>query len=188
MYINELKINVAKLRNTIKLILGIIGLIVFGATFIFALIDLDESAGVIVFFIITTVLSVFLIYSSIRSRKLIESVYFYSRYFDGDLDGYIYTSEMTKVIGKSEKKINYELYKLINKKYLINMKLIKEDKKMQVELFSNTNKCECKNCGAVITKKVDFAGICPYCGSSDVFANPVKAKKKGKVNNEKRSK
>lgn len=179
MYINELKINVAKLRNTIKLILGIIGLIIFGATFIFALIDSDKSTSALVVLIIATVLSVFLIYSSIRSRKLIESVYFYSRYFDGDLDGYIYTSEMTKVIGKNEKKINYELYKLINKKYLINMKLIKKDKKLQVELFSDTNKCECKNCGAVITKKVEFAGICPYCGSSDVFAIPVKSKEEG---------
>jgi predicted Zn-ribbon and HTH transcriptional regulator len=174
MYINELKINVAKLRNTIKLILGILGLMIFGATFVFTLAESTYETSIILFFLITTVVSAILICFSIKSRKLIESVYFYSRYFDGDLDGYIYTSEMTKVIGKSEKKINCELHKLINKKYLLNMKLIKKGKGMQVELYSNTHKCECKNCGAVINKKVEFAGVCPYCGSSDIFAIPVK--------------
>lgn len=177
MYINELKINVAKLRNTIKLIVGIIGLVIFGATFIFTLIEGYDADEIIYTFLVLTAISMLLIYSSIKSRRLIESVYFYSRYFEGDLDGYIYTSEMTKVIGKSESKINSELYKLIRKKYLINLKLTKNNKKMRVELFSEKSKCECKNCGAVFDKKVDFTGICPYCGSSDVFANPVKSER-----------
>lgn len=174
MYINEIKIKVVKLRNTIKLILGIIGLILFGATLIFASIESDGEIDVIIIFLILTLINIFLIYSSIKSKSLIESAYFYDRYFSGDLDGYIYTSEMTKVIGKSESKINSELIKLIKKKYLINIKLNKINQKMQVELFSKTSKCECKNCGAVIDKKVNFTGVCPYCGSSDVFANPVK--------------
>lgn len=174
MYINELKINVTKVRNTIKLILGIIGLVIFGATFVFTWIEGHEENEILNTFLVLTVISSILIYNSIKSRILIENVYFYSRYFEGDLDGYIYTSEMTKVIGKSETKINSELFKLVNKKYLINLKLTKNNNKIRVELFSEKCKCECKNCGAVFDKKIDFTGVCPYCGSSDVFANQVK--------------
>lgn len=44
MYINKIKINKAKIMNTIKLVIGIVGLIIFGTTLIAILLD-DGSTG-----------------------------------------------------------------------------------------------------------------------------------------------
>ena len=111
MYINVTKIRIKKITNGIRLFLGIFGLILFGATAIFVTLEGDSRKDVEIFFYIATLISILLIVKSIMIRKLIGSIFFYSRYFEGDLDGKIKVAEMVEVIGKSEKKIYSELKK-----------------------------------------------------------------------------
>ena len=178
MYINGVKVRIKKIQNAIELFLGICGLIVFGATGVASTLDFeyytDSDYEILYTFYILTFISAFFIVKSIRARNFIGGVYFYSRYFEGDLDGKIKTSDMVNVIGKSEKKINSELGRLKRKNYMKNYKLVKDDKNTIVELESIVTKCQCRNCGAVIDKKVYFAGLCPYCGGLDVFAKQLK--------------
>lgn len=174
MYINITKVRIKKVTNGIRLFLGIFGLILFGATAIFVTLEGEARDDVECSFYIFTLISILLIIRSIHLKKFIGSIYFYSRYFEGDLDGKINTSEMVEVIGKSEKKIYSELKRLKRKKYMKNYKITKTEKGAEIELESIRTKCECKNCGAEIDKKVYFAGLCPYCGGIDVFAKQIK--------------
>ena len=173
MYINVTKIRIKKITNGIRLFLGIFGLILFGATAIFVTLEGDSRKDVEIFFYIATLISILLIVKSIMIRKLIGSIFFYSRYFEGDLDGKIKVAEMVEVIGKSKKKIYSELKKLKRRKYMTNFKINKNENICEIELESIVTKCECKNCGALIDKKVYFAGLCPYCGGLDIYAKQI---------------
>lgn len=173
MYINIAKVRIKKVWNGIELFFGIFGLILFGATTVFVSLE-ENSDGIDVAFFIFTALSILLIIKSLRSKKLIGNIYFYSRYFEGDLDGKIKVSEMIEVIGKSEKQIGRELKKLRRKKLMKNYKINQLQTGYEIELDSIVTKCECKNCGAVIDKKVYFAGLCPYCGGLDINAKQIK--------------
>lgn len=172
MYINEAKVKTSKVKNGFLLAIGIIGLIIFGATFVFTLIENEYNSEFFAF--IFMMISILIIYKAIENRAIIASIYFYSRYFEGELYGYINTSDMAKVIGKSEKKINSELAKLLKKKYMKNFIIKQSREGMQVILESKIEKCECKNCGAIIEKRIYFTGTCPYCGGSDLFAKLLK--------------
>ncbi len=179
MYINELKVATLKLKKLVLLIIGSVGLSLFGI-FFFALLatiqadDYDVYMILIIINVILIILSGLLVYKSMKLKTMLESINLYSRYFEGDLDGFINTSNMVKVIDRSEKQINSELNKLLKKKYMINFILKQNAIGMQVILSSKISQCECKNCGAIIDKRVYFTGVCPYCGCSDLFAKLIK--------------
>lgn len=178
MYINEKKIRLSKIINGILLAVGIIGLILFGGTSIFLLIQELDAKRSIIELVILTVINGVVIFISFIKRKIIDDIYFYSRYFEGDLSGYINTSSMVNVIGKSEKRINFDLKMLLKIGYMKNYTLNKNKDGVQITLSSTISKCECKNCGAIITKREDFTGVCPYCGSSDLFAKKIEQEMK----------
>lgn len=100
MYINKKRIRLSKIINAILLAVGIIGLILFGGTSISLLIqELDAKRNIIELGLLTLV-SVVIIFISFIKRKIIDDIYFYSRYFEGNLSGYINTSSMVNVIKK----------------------------------------------------------------------------------------
>jgi Zn finger protein HypA/HybF involved in hydrogenase expression len=172
MYINASRVKIKKVKNEILLAVGIAGLIIFGGTFIFCLFENEYNSEVISF--IFMMISILIIYKAIKNRTIISSIYFYYRYFEGDLNGYINISDMVNVIGKSENEIKNELTKLLKKKYMENFIIKQNQEGYQVILQSKTEKFECKNCGAIINKSVHFTRTCPYCGGSDLFAKLIK--------------
>lgn len=173
MYINGIKLRLKKIINGIELFIGIVGFIVFGATMIYVVLEGEANEFVKNTFYILTLISVVLIILSFRSKRLIGSVFFYARYFEGDLDGIIKPSDMVAVVGKNANRIKTELRWLKIRGYMKNYKLVKKENETVIELESIMKQCECKNCGAPIDKKVYFAGNCPYCGGLDVFAKEL---------------
>ena len=173
MYINDGRLNVKKIINGIELFCGIAGFIIFGSTMIYVILEGGTNDDVVNFFYILTAINIALIVLSIRSKRFIGSIFFYARYFEGDLDGKIKPSDMVSVVGKSASRIKKELRWLKIRGYMKNYKLVNKGNETIIELESIVTKCECKNCGAPIDKKVYFAGNCPYCGGLDVFAKEL---------------
>ena len=173
MYINGGRLKVKKIINGIELFLGIAGFIIFGSTMVYVTLEGDANETVKNSFYILTAINIALILLSFRSKRLIGRVFFYARYFEGDLDGIIKPSEMVAVVGKNESRIKKELRWLKIRGYMKNYKLINKGNETVIELESIMTKVECKNCGASIDKKVYFAGNCPYCGGLDVFAKEI---------------
>ena len=174
MYINDGRLKVKRIINGIELFLGIAGFIIFGSTMIYVILEGGANDDVVNFFYILTAINIALIVLSIRSKRFVGSVFFYARYFEGDLDGIINPSDMVAVIGKSANRIKTELKWLKIRGYMKNYKLVNKGNETVIELESIMTKCECKNCGAPIDKKVYFSGNCPYCGGLDVFAKELK--------------
>lgn len=172
MYLNNLKINSSKFFYKLLLTIGIVGTILTGAVLVFTAID-GISVGGFVFGLLFFLFNIFLIYRFLVVKRNIENAFFYSRYFEGDLDGYIYTSALRNITDKDTNTINRELKALINKHYLKNVELQQKNNMYVIKLLSQTEKCQCKSCGAVFDKSVNFTGTCPYCGSSDVFAKTI---------------
>ena len=173
MYINDARLNFKKITNGIELFIGLATFIVMGSTMIYVVLEGDANESVTSFFYIATAISITLIILSLRSKRLIGSVFFYARYFEGDLDGVIKPADMVAVVGKSANRIETELRWLKMGGYMKNYKLVKKGNETIIELESIKTKCECRNCGAQIDKKVYFAGNCPYCGGLDVFAKEL---------------
>ncbi|MBO4293407.1 MAG: zinc ribbon domain-containing protein [Clostridia bacterium] len=173
MYINEAKVKFRNMINEIELFIGIIGFVIFGSTTIYISLErlaTPEQYG-IMFAIVA--INIGLIAVSLLSRRLMGSVIFYARYFEGDLDGIIKPSDMVAVVGKNTSRIESELSSLKVRGYMKNYKLVKKGNETIIELESLVTKCACKNCGAQIDKKVYFTGNCPYCGGIDVFAKEI---------------
>lgn len=172
-YVNEGCFNSTKIASFIMLFVGIIGFMFWGFAFFAILMYGEEiifSAFIIAIFVI---LHVFLVYRGILKKKLDDMVYMYARYFEGDLDGYIYISDMVNVFGKNEETIYNELSILIRRLILTNVSIREVNGKKQIVLQSITEKCQCRNCGAIIDKRTYFAGVCPYCQSSDIHAGLI---------------
>lgn len=62
------------------------------------------------------IISIMLVYKAIKFRAIVDDIYFYSKYFEGDIDGYVYTSDMVAIIGKNEERINKEIKEVLRKK------------------------------------------------------------------------
>ena len=173
MYINEAKVKFRKMINGIELFIGIAGFIVFGSTAIYTSLEGIATFSQYATLYAIVAINIGLIAASLMSRRSMESVIFYARYFEGDLDGIIKPSDMVAVVGKSASRIESELSSLKVRGYMKNYKLVKKGNETIIELESIVTKCACKNCGAQIDKKVYFAGNCPYCGGLDIFAKEL---------------
>ena len=175
MYLREKQMKILKVKNVILAVIGIFCV----ASSTFVIISLishyhDNLRTVLearatpdcVKAIITGV--VLLIIAG-KSRRLMGDANFYSSYFEGDLSGYIQYGDLAEVTGKSEGTVKQQLH-FFRKIYMKGYELEIVDHTEQVVLNSKKSICECKNCGAPIEKRIYFTGVCPYCGSSDLFA------------------
>ncbi len=179
-YIDEVRIQWVKRKNRIILCIATVGFIIIGFMMIAIAIggirDGEYMTVVVaeLFFLIFLAMDMALIWMFIKSNKMVDRAFLYARYFEGDLDGYIYISDMEKIVGYNSNEIYQQLNELLRKRYMLNFFLRANNGKTQIVLLSKIAKCECKNCGAIIDKKVYFAGVCPYCKSSDIYAELIK--------------
>lgn len=115
-----------------------------------------------------------LIVCSRVSRNLVNDASFFSRYFEGDLSGYIEFRELAEITGRKAAQVRRRL-KLLRGLYMRKFKFSRPEGRGQelVELYSKTVTCTCRSCGGAMEKRVYFTGECPYCGSSDLTARVV---------------
>ena len=113
-----------------------------------------------------------ILYSRI-SRRLIQDANYFSRYFEGDLSGYIEFEELAEVTGKTASQIRRRL-KLLRRIYMKKFQFVKTaGGSERIELYSKKVSCTCRSCGGELEKRVYFTGECPWCGSSDLSAKTV---------------
>lgn len=89
-----------------------------------------------------------------------------------DLDGRIDVSALSDILGQGEKRI-YSKLKQLKRLCMQGFRIHRDGEKLCIELESKKIKCFCKNCGGELEKKLYFHGICPYCGSLDIFAQVI---------------
>lgn len=107
-----------------------------------------------------------LLIEALISGKCIADATFYSRCFEGDLDGYLEFDGIAQVIVKRTFFVKLQLL-IFSCIYMKNYDIKTVDGKEKVVLRSKTVTCQCQSCGATLEKKIYFTGECPYCGSSD---------------------
>lgn len=175
MYLKEKTIKLLQIKNVIFAIIGVFNLLVSGlyiiSEFVYYRDDLDSAlhAKSMTSSIVWVIISIILLIAAAISRNRINDAAFYSSYFEGDLDGYVRYADLAEVTGKSLKKVKRQLHSYL-KFYMKNYELKEKNREEIVELYSKKCTCECRNCGAHIEKRIFFTSICPYCGSSDLFA------------------
>ncbi len=189
MYLKEKTVKLLGIKNIILTIFGVLCILLDGSyivsEFVYYRNDPDTALHAVSMAtsIRGTVMGVILLIATAISRRWIGSATFYSSYFEGDLSGYITYRDLAEVTGKKVKKIRRQL-RLFRRLYMKNYEQKGEGGKELVELYSKTSLCECKNCGAHIEKRVFFTGICPYCGSTDLFAKVLTEERFYSISNE----
>lgn len=175
MYTREKLIKVLKIKNVICTAIGLF-LIVISVSILADLISFyhDQLLTVVTAkatpeCILDIIIGTILLVTSGISRKRIGDANFYSGYFEMDLDGYISYKELAEVTRQSVEAVKSQLH-LLRKKYMKGFELKIVGNEEQVVLDSKTAVCECKSCAASIEKRMYFTGVCPYCGSSDLYA------------------
>jgi hypothetical protein len=122
---------------------------------------------------VTFLVGVLLIVYSRVSRRMIQDARYFSRYFEGDLSGYIEFGELAEVTGRKVPQVRRRL-KLLRRLYMKKFECTRTETGREiVELYSKTVTCTCRSCGGAMEKRVYFTGECPYCGSSDLTARVV---------------
>ncbi len=106
------------------------------------------------------------------SGEALKKAHFYSSYFETALYSDISYDELSKVTGCKADKVKRDLH-IFRNFYMKRFSFVRDNEDEHIELYSKTIECSCKNCGAVIDKKIYFAGICPYCKTSDIFATVI---------------
>lgn len=175
MYLRETRIRILKIKNVILTIIGIF--LVAASVYVMTSLvsyyhdDLQTvlEARATPDCVKNTIIGVIALLIAGISRRLIGNANLYSSYFEGNLSGYIQYHDLAEVMGKSAGMVKRQLH-FFRKIYMKGYELEIVDQTEQVVLNSKKCICECKHCGALIEKRIFFTGICPYCGSSDLFA------------------
>ena len=85
------------------------------------------------------------------------------------MSGYISYGDLAEVTGKNADRVKQQLH-FFCKIYMKGYEPKSVNHTEQVVLNSKKCICECIHCGAPIEKRIYFTGVCPFCGSSDLFA------------------
>ena len=118
------------------------------------------------------------------SANAIRKAHFYSSYFETELYSDVGYDELSQATGYTANKVRRDLH-IFRRLYMKRFSFVRNDEgEEHIELYSKTVECSCKNCGAVIDKKIYFAGICPYCKTSDVFAAVITDSKVYSIRND----
>lgn len=178
MYLKERLIRGLKVKNAVFVALGVflLGMAVWAMTDLTVhyypdwdtILHARRTPESLVYFVVGVLLTV---YSRV-SRKLINDATFFSRYFEGDLSGFIPMEELAEISGRSFRQIRRRL-KLLRPLYMRNFRFSAPDASgagEQIELESKTVSCVCRSCGGALEKRAYFVGTCPWCGSSDLTA------------------
>ncbi len=181
MYLKEKWIRFLKVKNVVLIMAGVFFLLVsvnYFATMLlqywgdwFTIRRAKGMPGAIVDFF----LGILMVVCSRISRNLVNDAMFFSRYFEGDLSGYIEFEELAQITGRSAARVRRRL-KLLRRLYMTRFQFAKpvvSGTRDRVELPSKTVTCTCRSCGGELEKRAYFTGECPWCGSSDLTARVV---------------
>ena len=172
MYLREKRIKALKVKNVVFAVIALFNLIFDVSWMLYLAVRYDFDSFTMTHskaypdFVFWIIVGPLMLISVLRSRANIGDAYFYSGYFEGDLDGEIGIDELADVTGKSTGTVRHQLKHFAR----LYMKDYSYNDGGKVELASKTATCECRSCGAHIEKKIYFTGVCPYCGSSDLRA------------------
>ncbi|HKM33936.1 MAG TPA: hypothetical protein VJY54_04240 [Lachnospiraceae bacterium] len=176
MYLRDKSIKILMMKNFPLAFLGIFNLVLSVYVMLSLIATYHDQMEVILYAratpdcIFSFMLGIIFLSIAVVSKRMIEDANFYSSYFEADLDGYIEYGDLAEVMGKKEFFVKWQMH-FFRKVYMKNYELKVIDRKEQIVLESKICTCNCKNCGALIEKRIYFTGSCPYCGSSDLFAN-----------------
>lgn len=173
MYIRENELRRILTRSKVLSVFGWITTILFGSCFAATFLKkVEMQFAVATFFGGFTFVGLFLLWLSNWYRKVALDAKFLENVFANDLDGTVEGSEISEVMGKSENRVIRRLKRL--KSLCMKGYTVQSDgERFFAELESKKTKCICKNCGGEIEKKIYFKGLCPYCGSLDIFAQVI---------------
>lgn len=189
MYLREKRIRILKVKNVILVIFGLffvavsVGVMVSLISFYHDDLETVLKARATPDCVKATILGVIFLLIAGISRRLIGEANIYSSYFEGDLSGYIKYSDLAEVTGKSTGMVKLQLH-LFRRIYMKGYELEMVEQTEQVVLNSKKCMCECRHCGASIEKRIYFTGVCPYCGSSDLFAKVLSDSRFYSIRNE----
>ena len=176
-YLNEIKLDGKLVINSF-----LIGFEIFNyfAIFFFLVctfsVDIEYEGRIVmfIFFVLGPfIINSLLFYLTIKSKKFYSDAYIYSMLFEGDLDGYIFISDIVNIVNKDEYSIINDLNKLVRKQVLHGFIIRVLNGRNQIVLNSTLMNYRCSNCGALLDKRINFAGFCPYCKSSNVYATMI---------------
>ncbi len=189
MYLREKRIKILKIKNVILVTLGLF----FVASSVLVMVSLishyhDDLETVLEAratpdCVKDTIIGVIFLLIAGISRHLIGDANIYSAYFEGDLSGYIQYNDLAEVTGKSKGRVKRQLH-FFRRIYMKGYELEIVEQTEQVVLNSKKCMCECQHCGASIEKRIYFTGVCPYCGSSDLFAKVLTGSRFYSIRNE----
>lgn len=189
MYLREKRIKILKVKNVILVGFGLffiavsVGVMVSLISFYHDDLETVLKARATPDCVKATILGVIFLLIAGISRRLIGEANIYSSYFEGDLSGYIKYSDLAEVTGKSTGMVKLQLH-LFRRIYMKGYELEMVEQTEQVVLNSKKCMCECRHCGASIEKRIYFTGVCPYCGSSDLFAKVLSDSRFYSIRNE----
>ncbi len=189
MYLREKRIRILKVKNVILVVFGLffvavsVGVMVSLISFYHDDLETVLKARATPDCVKATILGVIFLLIAGISRRLIGEANIYSSYFEGDLSGYIKYSDLAEVTGKSTGMVKLQLH-LFRRIYMKGYELEMVEQTEQVVLNSKKCMCECRHCGASIEKRIYFTGVCPYCGSSDLFAKVLSDSRFYSIRNE----
>lgn len=173
MYIREDKIRTMMMRSKALWGLGWITTFFWGACFVLSLMrKVDMQFAIATFFFVLTVPGIAMLWISDFLQNAALEARFFENIFSNDLDGRIDVHELLDVVGKNEKQLCNRLQRL-KSHCMQGFSIYRTGGKTYIELESKTTKCICKNCGGEIEKKIYYKGVCPYCGSLDIFAQVI---------------
>ena len=185
MYLKKNVITFLKIKNILLAIIAIANLIVATAFQIFLVVRYWGDTYTIMHakgtseFIFWIIAGPIILIHVVLSSSNIGDAFFYSGYFEGDLDGYVTADELAEVTGRPANKVTKQL-KSFPHIYMKNYVF----RDGGAELASKTTTCECLSCGGIIEKKIFFTGECPYCNSSDLRARVITDGKYYSITNE----
>ena len=178
MYLKKVLISFIKFKNVLFLLTGlfftltgiadIISLTVYYWGDFDTVINARSTPESVIFFIIGTLMLI----CCTLSQYAIKQAAFYSGYFECSLYNTIGYEELGAVSGKRPESLSWKMH-ILRILYMKRFSFKKEGKEEHIELYSRKILCSCRSCGAQIDKSEYFAGICPYCKTSDVFATVV---------------
>ena len=176
MYLREKKLKLLRIRNVLLTVFAVIELLGRGyyivSEFVYYRDDPESAWGAVDMksSLIMVPLFVLLLILLARSRYHIGNAVFFSRCFEGDLDGVLPVADLAAVTGMTVPQAERETALCI-RRYMKSCTLRAEnDGSRSVVLESKKIRCQCQSCGAEIEKSIYFTGTCSYCGSSDLTA------------------
>ncbi len=169
-YLNRMKLMGVKVSSSFQMVLGVFLLVFFGFGVIAGIVDYNDLRKDIMISVSFLLLGAFVVWLSLRKKRLMEAARRYNSLFEADQDGEIRIRALAKLVGKDESSVLKEMDKLISRAMMVNCSL-EMGENARVILLSEEGRGDefehvsCPGCGADCIVRRGGVGKCEYCGS-----------------------